>query len=175
MQNGVSWERGAMRDAKFREPSIVKTFRLGTLPPVVSPQRARAKREKQRYRGSRQSRGYDADWEKSRNAYMKKVGGICEECLRRGYVCEATDVDHVIPISERPDLRLDPENFDALCRDHHNGWKRRLEAYAKKNHLVDMLPQWVKFPDSRPVRFQIKRYGPLGKHEGKQTSDGEIS
>jgi 5-methylcytosine-specific restriction protein A len=27
----------------------------------------------------------------------------------------ASDVDHIKPITERPDLRLDPSNFRSLC------------------------------------------------------------
>ncbi|MEM7303395.1 MAG: HNH endonuclease [Pseudomonadota bacterium] len=96
-----------------------------------------------------------------REAYAKSINHLCEECSRRGYVTPLDDVDHMIPVRLRPDLRLDPENLDGLCRSHHNGFKRRLEKYAERTGQADMLPIWVKQPELRPMRFQIRKYGPM--------------
>lgn len=40
---------------------------------------------------------------------------LCRSCGR-----VATVVDHIVPFAERPDLALDYENTQSLCRDCHN-------------------------------------------------------
>jgi hypothetical protein len=42
---------------------------------------------------------------------------FCAECLAEGSMALATQVDHVIQISERPDLRLEPTNLQAPLRN----------------------------------------------------------
>lgn len=65
-------------------------------------------------------------------------------------------VDHMIPVKAAPDLRLEWNNLDALCHNHHNGIKRQIEKYAAKTGQNTLLPQWMKHPSTRPIHFQIK-------------------
>ena len=44
---------------------------------------------------------------------------VCEECLRRGLVTEATVVDHIVPINEGG-APLDMSNLQSLCAKCHN-------------------------------------------------------
>lgn len=125
----------------------------------VIPERDRSR---EKFRGSRQSRGYDGDWDRMRLQYKAEVTkGFCEECRRRGWqkVCDV--IDHMIPVEDDPDRRLDWGNLDGLCHFHHNGFKRRIEVYARKIGAIAMLPQWIKFPETRPAQFQIVKFGPL--------------
>jgi 5-methylcytosine-specific restriction enzyme A len=81
-----------------------------------------------RYRGSRQSRGYDSTWEKLRLQALKRDGYICQECLKEGRMVPASDVDHVVRFTSNTDpLRLDLSNLRSLCRPCH----------ARKTVLVD--------------------------------------
>lgn len=123
----------------------------------VGPERDR---KKEKWRGSRQERGYDGDWDKLRLAYKDKVHGLCEECRRKGWPEFCDVIDHMIPVEDDPAKRLDEWNLDALCHVHHNGWKRKLEDFARKTGAIAMLPMWIKFPETRPAHFQILRYGP---------------
>lgn len=118
-------------------------------------------RKRERYRGSRQSRGYDRDWELLRAEYMRHVKRQCEECKRRGYLDLASDVDHIIPVQDDPELRLEWSNLQALCRQHHKGWKAKMEAYARKIGAINLLPQWCRHPETRPAQFAILKKGPL--------------
>lgn len=120
-------------------------------------------RKRERFRGSRQSRGYDADWTKLAAEYRKSVKGQCEECRRRGFLTPADVVDHMIPIADKPEGRLDWDALDALCHVHHNGLKRRIEEYARKTGQIDLIPRWMKFPETRPAQFQILKRGPLAE------------
>lgn len=126
--------------------------------PVVGGEKDRTR---ERWRGSRHDRGYGADWTRIRDAYKSKAHGQCEECRRRGYLTVCDVIDHMIPIEDAPELRLEMSNLDALCHRHHNGWKRRLEEYARKTGAILMLPQWIKFPETRPAHFHITKFGPL--------------
>lgn len=45
---------------------------------------------------------------------------LCEDCLLEGLHTPAKDVDHVIPVRQRPDLRLVLSNLRSLCKPHHS-------------------------------------------------------
>ena len=66
---------------------------------------------------------HSASWLKCREAYIKSVGGLCEDCLARGIYTPGLIVHHITPIT--PDNINDPEitlNFDNLrlvCQDCH--------------------------------------------------------
>ena len=86
-------------------PSAPKTFR--------STER---KREKEQFRGSKQSRGYGGEWE--RISRMKRAEcPVCEVCNDAA----ADDVDHVIPFNGVNDpLRTEWQNLRSICRRCHN-------------------------------------------------------
>lgn len=64
--------------------------------------------------GARQ-RGYDTKWDKFRAWFLQRPGNqLCAKCGRLAEV-----VHHIIPIEERPDLRLVASNCQALCRACH--------------------------------------------------------
>lgn len=87
-------------------------------------------------------------WQSCRNEYAKRRGYLCENCLRQGIYKPGEIVHHKIeldPINiERPEVALNFENLELLCRDchaaiHDNGgrWsevnKRRREAREASN------------------------------------------
>lgn len=62
-------------------------------------------------------------WKQTRKAYVKSVGGLCEDCLRRGIYRPAEIVHHVIPITPEnihdPAVTLAWKNLRAVCRECH--------------------------------------------------------
>jgi 5-methylcytosine-specific restriction protein A len=46
---------------------------------------------------------------------------LCRFCRERGVLTEATEVDHIRSIEERPDLRLVRKNLRPLCKPCHWG------------------------------------------------------
>ncbi len=77
------------------------------------------------YRGTPAERGYDAHWRRLRAVHLEEHP-VCEDCLEQGRLNDChLEVDHVIPISVRPDLRLDSNNLRTLCRRHHAQKTRR--------------------------------------------------
>jgi 5-methylcytosine-specific restriction protein A len=58
-------------------------------------------------------------WQKLR-ALKRSLDPICQDCRQAGRItAEGLDVDHAIPLEERPDLGLVLENLRTRCRDHH--------------------------------------------------------
>lgn len=91
-------------------------------PPIHSPPHASPAANRKTHdiwRGSSASRGYDNDWRIARLDHLKSHP-LCVWCHRDGRVTAATVVDHIKPIVDRPDLRLDPSNFRSLCKPHHD-------------------------------------------------------
>lgn len=76
-------------------------------------------------------------WQDCRNAYLKSKQGLCEKCLSRGIIKGAEIVHHKIHISPdnigNPDISLNWDNLECLCRDCH------AEEHTRKvkRHKVD--------------------------------------
>ncbi len=87
-----------------RMPSSPKTF--------MSSERAK---EREQFRGSKQSRGYGGEWE--RISRMKRQEcPVCEVCDD----APADDVDHIVKFQGVNDpLRTDWENLRSICRGCH--------------------------------------------------------
>ena len=69
-------------------------------------------------------------WQNCRDAYKKSVGGLCEECLKKGIISVAEEVHHKRKLNVRnindPKVTLAWSNLEALCKPCH-------EAKHKKN------------------------------------------
>ena len=65
-------------------------------------------------RGSRQSRGYGADWDRLRPQILKRDGYVCqcEDCKAEGIVRTATHVDHKVPKAQGG--TDDPSNLQSM-------------------------------------------------------------
>ena|SRR5215813_10748538 len=97
-------------------------------PPVYVPPGAQTRRERDRERAGTHKRGYDHYWRQG-SAFFLTMHPLCEcdEHQGRDPTVPATVVDHIIPIRERPDLRMDPNNWRAMakaCHDAHTARTR---------------------------------------------------
>ncbi len=77
-------------------------------------------------RGSARQRGYTAAWDKARKAFLAEHP-LCAFCERDGVVMAATVVDHIEQHHGDHKLFWNPENWQALCKRHHDSTKQRLE------------------------------------------------
>ena len=66
---------------------------------------------------------HSQQWKKCREQYLRKVGGLCECCLKQGIYRPATIVHHKIFITpdnwRDPEISLNPANLMAVCRSCH--------------------------------------------------------
>ncbi len=77
-------------------------------------------------------------WQNCREAYKKKVNGLCEECLKKGLITPADDVHHIKKITrynmKNPDITLNFDNLMALCKKHH---QEKHDKFANRRYIVD--------------------------------------
>jgi len=72
-------------------------------------------------------------WQHCRNAYIRKVGGLCERCMKKGLYVPADVVHHKTRLTPEnvgdPSIALNPDNLEALCwschEKEHKGRQRR--------------------------------------------------
>lgn len=106
------------RPASFRPVDVRGATRLASVA-------HRSKREL-----TRQARGYDQDWIALRDLFAAS-NPTCKHCDERGVAMPMSDVDHIIDIEIRPDLRLEWSNLQSLCKSCH-GKKTRRTQNARK-------------------------------------------
>ena len=62
-------------------------------------------------------------WKNCRVAYLSSVGGLCEDCLKRGIYTPAKVVHHIEHITPEtindPNITLNFKNLRAVCQDCH--------------------------------------------------------
>ena len=65
------------------------------------------------------ARGYGRAWQKARKQYLS-THPLCVMCMKEGRYRKATVVDHVVP--HRGDIKLfwDRDNWQSLCKEHHD-------------------------------------------------------
>lgn len=81
-------------------------------------------------------------WKDARRNYKQSVGGLCEECLKKGIINPAEIIHHKIPLNADnvSDLSISLGwcNLQALCRQCHA--KAHEEMYAQrtgKRYTID--------------------------------------
>ena len=102
-------------------------------PPLHQPLGGKAARRKahDEWRGSAASRGYDAAWRALRAAKLK-ADPLCWWCQREGILTPANTVDHIVPIPERPELRMVWGNLRSSCKSCHDAHTARQTALGHR-------------------------------------------
>jgi 5-methylcytosine-specific restriction protein A len=77
-------------------------------------------------RGNAGQRGYDGRWNRARRLFLSEHP-LCRMCQAHGIITPATVVDHVVPHRGDPSLFWDRNNWQPLCKRHHDRDKQRLE------------------------------------------------
>ena len=81
---------------------------------------------------------YDHHWRRLAKLVRAEAGGRCEVCG-----APASSADHVVPVSERPDLRLVRSNVRATCARHNMGRvSGRLARMAQINRDARVRREW---------------------------------
>jgi 5-methylcytosine-specific restriction endonuclease McrA len=74
-------------------------------------------------------------WNNCRAAYMNQVNHLCERCLQNGLIVPAEIVHHKIELTPdnitNPDITLNFNNLEAVCRECHSDIHKRREKRFK--------------------------------------------
>jgi 5-methylcytosine-specific restriction endonuclease McrA len=99
--------------------------------PPGQPTREEAERRRKAFldarRPSRAAQGYDEDWRKLRNAFAAKHPVCCVP----GCGKPTREVDHILSIRERPDLRLVWSNCRGFCKPCHSRRTALEQGFAR--------------------------------------------
>jgi len=82
------------------------------------------------------------EWKDLRK-YVNTIRPLCEECKIKGELKPAAEIHHIISVKNAPDLRLDPDNLQSLCKECHSR---------------------ITFNEDVKGRSKLKLYKPLWKH-----------
>lgn len=72
-----------------------------------------------RHTGSSTARGYGYRWQQARDRFLKKHP-LCRHCQQQGDLTPATVVDHITPHKGDQQLFWDENNWQPLCKPHHD-------------------------------------------------------
>ncbi|MBS7741479.1 HNH endonuclease signature motif containing protein [Chelatococcus sp. HY11] len=109
-----------------RTPKICSCGRL-LAPGAVCQCRAARKRDADARRPNARQRGYDGEWQAVRALFL----AAHPMCCQPGCTARATEVDHVISVRQRPDLRLSWSNLRPFCKPHHSARTAREQAFGR--------------------------------------------
>ncbi len=59
------------------------------------------------------------EWERKRREILKRDRNACQECRKKGRYARANTVHHIIHLKDAPELALDPNNLESVCRECH--------------------------------------------------------
>jgi len=62
---------------------------------------------------SRHQRGYGSEWSKTRDRILARDKGVCQPCLKSGYIHPATHVDHIVSKAEGKRMGWSKEQIEA--------------------------------------------------------------
>ena len=76
-------------------------------------------------------------WQNTRNAYVRYIGGLCEECYKKGKIVPVEEVHHIIPLTAEnindPNITVNWDNLIGLCRECH----RQMHSGRERRYSVD--------------------------------------
>lgn len=102
------------------------------MPQAARTHKSHSRAPRKARRGTASQRGYDHQWAKVRAIHIASHP-YCEDCKDEGKLNMTNlEVDHIIPIGVRPDLRLSLDNLRTRCRRHH-----KLKTDEDKRRFVD--------------------------------------
>jgi 5-methylcytosine-specific restriction protein A len=117
-------------------------------------------------RPSASERGYDAAWRACRSRFLARH----PQCCAPGCIEAATEVDHILSVADRPDLRLSWSNLRGFCKAHHSARTACDQGFAKRAPAATPLPARAeRAPAAAPV---ASSHAPGGGGRGSKVMIG---
>lgn len=86
-------------------------------------------------------RGYGGRWQRERLQYLSQHP-LCVTCFAQGCITPATVVDHIKPHKGDPVLMWDRNNWQALCKSHHDRDKQSQDRGGNKRTVQIGADGW---------------------------------
>ena len=75
-------------------------------------------------------------WRKIRVMVLQRDHYLCQHCLAKGIITQATEVHHIKPLEDYPKLALSLENLISLCWNCHEQTKKKQQRPVPKGVRV---------------------------------------
>lgn len=96
---------------------------------------------------------HTAAWKKARLATLISQHYLCQDCLREGKVAPAYTVHHIVPIRDDWSKRLNENNLEVICLEHHNQEHPEKgssdKKYFKKEKVIKRRKDIFKFSSNK--------------------------
>ena len=90
-------------------------------------------------------------WKETRKAYRKSQGGLCERCKAKGLITPGEIVHHKVYLTPEnindPNVTLNFDNLELVCRACHEEEHNSLSHKAKKRYNVDAFGRVEAWPE----------------------------
>ena len=105
----------------------------------------------------------DKQWKLLRAAVFRRTNGLCEMCLKEGYITPGVDVHHIRPVEqaktvEGPDgMRArcyDPNNVMLLCVEHHIKVHQDMRTHTKEKVAENKARARQRFMELNDPNYQ---------------------
>ena len=81
--------------------------------------------KKRHYKNKPNAFYHSSAWRRVRKLALQRDNFICQHCLKLGRIKPATEVHHIKPLRDYPELSLDVSNLIGLCWECHEMTKLR--------------------------------------------------
>lgn len=107
---------------------------MPTAPPRFKAPGQKTERERKKAldkrRGTAAQRGYGHKWRKASKRFLQNHP-LCRYCEQEGRITPATVVDHIKPHKGHSGLFWDTDNWQPLCKTHHDEKTAREQGHYK--------------------------------------------
>jgi 5-methylcytosine-specific restriction protein A len=112
----------------------------------------------------------DKQWKLLRAAVFRRTNGLCEMCLKEGFITPGVDVHHIRPVEqaktvEGPDgMRArcyDPNNVMLLCVEHHIKVHQDMGSHTAKYHKENYKKARNRFMEQNDPNYKAEDNGTM--------------
>jgi 5-methylcytosine-specific restriction protein A len=112
----------------------------------------------------------DKRWKLLRAAVFRRTNGLCEMCLKEGFITPGVDVHHIRPVEqaktvEGPDgMRArcyDPNNVMLLCVEHHIKVHQDMGSHTAKYHKENYKKARNRFMEQNDPNYKAEDNGTM--------------
>ena len=102
----------------------------------------------------------DKQWKLLRAAVFRRTNGLCEMCLKEGFITPGVDVHHIRPVEqaktvqEMERLAYNPANCQLLCVEHHIKVHQSMRTHCKEKVAENKARARQRFMEQNDPNYQ---------------------
>ena len=107
----------------------------------------------------------DKQWKLLRAAVFRRTNGLCEMCLKEGFITPGVDVHHIRPVEsgrtvmEMEQLCYNPANIELLCIPCHIKTHQEMRSHTAKYHKENYKKARNRFMEQNDPNYKPEDNG----------------